>query len=332
MAAIAGSGISCRAMGMPMSFEKEQRVAEASALRDLFREQWFRLLRRVVRHERDRRREQQREADLGTAVEQIVDGTDSRLRVVGGYQKRLRRSARGLLDHLEETLATINRVTRVDRGAFANDPLVGSFFTSQARLHSLISRTAAVYDFMRSAESREGDHLYTVLMLAHKEKTVFGAAQQGNLIVRDVKQTSVEFHSHRILATASSEARIRSALKQVVFEGVIGHVRAELAKLRHSDASGSRWRATDGVDNPWTYLQTLERLLSLPRQLIWVQNSLLHIDSMGIVLPPDAVPAGNRLEFDELTIGDRPPRIVCIARIPHSEIPEPSRLELPAFL
>jgi hypothetical protein len=313
---------------MSISFEKEQRVAEASALRELFREQWFRLLRRVVRHQRASRREQREAAGLGSAVERIVEGTDSRLRVVGGYQKRLRRSARVLLDHLDDTLATLSRVIEIDRPAFATDPLVGSLMTSHAQMQSLLSRSTLLHDCMKSADGLEASHLYAVVMLARKEKTVFGSALQGNLIVRDVKQTSVQFHSHRIVAVAGSEAQIRSALKRVVFEGVIGYVRGQMTKLRHSGSA----EAVNGVGDPWSYLQALERLLGLPQELIWAQNSLLHIDNMGIVLPPDAATEANLISLDELTIGDNPSQIVCIARIPRCEIPEPSRLELPAFL
>lgn len=319
-----------------MSIDREQRDPQASALRELFREQWLHLLGRIVRFEKQRRTTDAATTGLSEAVERLVEGTDARLRLVGGYQKRLRRGARALLDYMDATLQSLSPVIDIDRAAFATDPLVSALFSSQKRLLSVISQNREIYNCLERIDAYESEHLFAIFTLAREDKTVFGSTLQGDLVVRDVKQTSAAFHSHRIVAAEGSETRIRAALKRVLFEAVVAYIRNHMTNLRHGRDVGSPQQdaaeSRTSVENPWDYLEALERLLRLPRQLIRAQHNVLQIDSMGIVLPEDTNSSARRLAYSELTIGDNPAQIVCIARLPRREIPERARLELPAII
>ena len=319
-----------------MPNNKEQRVAEASALRDLFQEQWLQLRETIKQYELRRLRSKQEQVGLSEAVEQIVDGTDSRLRVIGSYQKRLRHSARFLLNYIDEALNTLSPVVDIDRAAFGSDPLVNTIFSSHKQILSLISQSPPIYDYFDSPEHRGEEHVFALLMAGRRDQNIFGSRLQGDLILRDVEQTVVQFHNHRITAAGDSEKQLENELKRAVFDGIIGYLRDYMTRLRHGQLSSAEREHLPGkgkgVDNPWVYLDVLEWLLSLPLELIKLKSDRLHIDKMGIKLPMEDEAGENHLSLNELTIGNNPSQIVYIIRYPRSELPEPATLEFPSVI
>jgi len=319
-----------------MPSNSDQRVAEAAALRDLFQEQWLQLRKKIKLYELRRLRSKQEQVNLKQAVEQIVDGTDSRLRVIGSYQKRLRHSARFLLNYLDEALNALSPVIDIERVAFGRDPLINTIFSSHKQILSLISQSPLIYDFFDSTDHQEEDHVFALLMAGRKDQDIFGSRIEGELIVRNVEKTAVQIHGHRIIAVGHSKNQMRIALKKTVFDGIIGYLCNYMTRLRHGQLTMAEREGLPGkgrgVDNPWVYLEVLEWLLSLPQDLISIQSDRLHIDNIGIKLSMDSEAGGKRLSLNEFTIGNNPPQIIYMIRFPRCELPKPATLEFPSVI
>lgn len=306
-----------------MDIRLDRRVEEASALRELFHDQWLHLRRLLKRHELERLRWKRDQQRLCQAVEAIVEGTDSRMRGVNRYQKRLRNSARGLLSYIGQIVSELPPALDLCRNRFGTDPLTGCVFRNPEQIARLFSQGREIHSFFRDPAHRERKEVFALLFLSHREKNILGSELRGNLIVREVRQTQVEFGGYQLLAPSVSETLARKALKQTLFETSVAYLQGYMARLRHGLLDESE-RAElpergEGVENPEIYLRVLEWLLSLPLDLIRIQSNLIMIDNMGIVFPTGADTAVRELQLKEVGIGRDPARVVTIVRYPRDE-------------
>ena len=84
-----------------------KRNTEASALREFFEEQIEHLQRLLDNRQQEKLRQKQQKAQLTQAIESLVEGTDSRLRVISSYQKMLRTSTGKLLNHIQNLVSVM---------------------------------------------------------------------------------------------------------------------------------------------------------------------------------------------------------------------------------
>ena len=68
--------------------------------------------------------------------------------------------------------------------------------------------------------------------MAFKEQRVFGMALQGEMVQRDVAQTSVSFSDHRARICGRDESRLRRLIGAEVFEYLVAHALAEIGEER----------------------------------------------------------------------------------------------------
>ncbi len=289
----------------------ERRDASASALRDLFREQWGQLRARIRHHEALRRQEQERLRTLDLAVEQVVDGTDRRLRAVGRYRKRLRRSTRCLLNYIGECVAQLPPARPTDRASFYRDDLLRTLFGGYDTLQRLLAE-----DPLPREAHQQGAARYAVTACNRRQRTVEGAELRGEMLVRGVAQQRVDFINHRLLAVAATESDLRNALKRILFERVVAHLRDTMTRLHHGLLEERERRELpgggEGIEAPGRYLEVLEWLLSLPLELVRIDSERLCLDGLGVLQPE---PAGTPVRIEALTLGDRPPQVLCLLRI-----------------
>ena len=305
-----------------------KRIPEASALRGFFQEQWEHL-QQLFEARQSTRRQQQREAEsLSGAVETIVDGTDVRLRAIGNYQRRLRESARELLDYIEALVADMPPAVAVGAAAHASDPLVNALFVDAGAIHSLFSQSVAVREFFAGPEHLSCQEVFALLFLSRTEKNVLGTEIRGEMLVREVPQTSVSFSAHQLVAPRATEERARAALKKTLFDSVIQHLKRRITQLRYRQTDQERMAAMlnprSNINNPEVYLEMLVEQLSLPQRLINLQDQLLRVSKMGIKLPLDSVAASNRVRLHEVEIEGTGSRVVTLVRYSRDEFRAPA--------
>ncbi len=301
----------------------EKRITEASALRELFREQWIQLMQRIRHMEQQRNRQKRQQKRLDQAVEVIVDGTDRRMRAVTRYQKRLRHSTRCLLNYIGEIINSLPPAIPFNPQSLHSDPLLNAIFTSPREAYELFASSPAISDYFRAPAAKSNDVIYCLVMFRTEEKTRPGMALHNDQLLRDVMQTCVLFHGHRLVATAGSEPELRATFKMLLFESVVAYLRDYMTRLRHDRLSQEeRSRLPDegaGIEDPARYMEVLEWLLSLPQTLIRIQSNILRINRMRIKLPEDADEAANELLLSELAIGDEPVRQFIIIEYPREQ-------------
>jgi len=172
-----------------------------------------------------------RTADVLNAVESVVDGTDSKIRLVSGYRKKLQGTIRDSLDFADDLVNQIPAAIEVSSSTFASNPYVNAFFTNVTDLQSIFSHSSEVQDYMDAC--RDSHTSCCALLCMHRtEKTVMGMELSGSMLKKDVMQTAVSFSDHRVYSPAPSEPETRAGLKNCLFQGLVTNALERIVQLR----------------------------------------------------------------------------------------------------
>ncbi|MBF0256865.1 MAG: hypothetical protein HQL47_10505 [Gammaproteobacteria bacterium] len=310
----------------PILNEMDNRVAEASALRRFFQEQWDSLQQLLEDYRQQQAAEERRVVAVGAAVESIVEGTDRRLRVLSDYKDALRDSARELLEYIEEIVAALPPALPVSKRRLTTDPLLRRLIRSRDQIDELFLRNREIRAFFADPEHQQCDAVYALLFVLRYEKRVLGTEMRGDMLMREVPQTAVNFTGRELLAPRPSEEAARKALKQVLFDSVVAHAKRQILFKREALSEKERLQAQlhpeQNLNNPEVYLHLLRELLSSPRQLLQLHNAELQMNSLDILLGSEAADSsqsGDRLQFFEVGVGAERSRVVSLLSYPRAE-------------
>ncbi len=181
-------------------------------------------LQNAFRHKLEERAARQRQyGDVANAVEKAVDGTDSRIRLVSGYKKKLYDGVSTALQFTDELVARIPGAIEVSSRNFISDPYVNAFFVNVNDLQTILSHSSEIRDFMENYASSENSQCCVLLCMQKTEKSVLGMELSGEILKRDVQQTAVSFSDHRLYSPAPTEAAAREGLKECLLGGLVNN-------------------------------------------------------------------------------------------------------------
>jgi hypothetical protein len=304
----------------------ERRHPEGSSFREFFHEQWEQLVRLIEESPEERAKEYREEAVVTDAIENVVRGTDARIRALGGYKKSLREGVGALLQYVDELASALPNAVPFRQERFANDPMLSRLFVDAREMRRRLGGSDELRAFFADPHSAGVQEAYFPLFLNKVERSVYGVALQDDRIVHDVPQTTVSFTGHKVTAPAASEEEARGALKRILFASVVQFVRSEVNCNKEEFVPAS--------SDPRTCLDRLHAALATPRRLIWMHSSMLRITKLGILL--SETESGGNLEntgraedmvaLNEVAIGTCPTRVVLLASYPRDEMLAPAEL------
>ena len=159
----------------------------------------------------EHRQRQERLAALHDAIEQAVDASEPRIRLVGNYAEKLVDAVEAALNYSGRVLQQLLPAVLLDAHAWSQDPQVKAFFATVDDLRATLGDDPAIRAFF--ADSGHSQCFALMLMLKRETET-FGTVLRGDVLVRDVRQLQVSFSRHRLFFPAVSEAGLREELKQ----------------------------------------------------------------------------------------------------------------------
>ncbi len=172
------------------------------------------------------------------AIERAVDGTDTRLRTLPGYQKRLRPAVVGAIDHV---VPLVDGLPNVELSAenYREDPRLRVFFASIEHLRQVLREDGVLRDFLQGPAGHGVDEVHALLMMERRERKVLGMELRGDRVRREVAQVAVSFSAHHLFdPTADPEETLR-LLRRRAFDhlleialGRIGSRREKRAGLK----------------------------------------------------------------------------------------------------
>ncbi|HEA25528.1 MAG TPA: hypothetical protein ENH92_00240 [Ectothiorhodospiraceae bacterium] len=301
----------------------EKRNKEASALRTFFGEQWNYLLGLIQERQRFDDSTVEQKQQLTEAVEHIVDIVDSRIRGVGRYRNKLRCSVRDLLFYVQNMIDELPEALELDNNSYIDEPLINSIFSSSNELKILLSQSEEICNFIQPSVLDESSHIYALLFSIMEQKTIFGNEIRAELIQRDIPQTAIHFHEHKIVAPTLNEHDLRSSLKRILFESAVASIRSNMVKLRHSQVQDEKQLSTlhpeQNINNPEVYLKLLVEQLSMPASVIALQSNTINVSKMGILLPKESGQSSNKLQLYELAMEGNYSQVVTLIKFKWGE-------------
>ena len=186
------------------------------------------ILDRWNQYRDQKQRQRQKEAALVEMIERMVQNSDPSMRKVAGYRQHLQKPVENALEHIEGLISSIPGPLVLSAESWDKDPLIHALFVSPDEIRSLLQNCAELKLFFQQS----GVKTSVVLLTAtKKERTVFGTAQEGEIIRRDVPQVAVEFYDHRVVAPVATEVENRGELVHRGLNLLATHALEEILKI-----------------------------------------------------------------------------------------------------
>jgi len=162
-------------------------------------------------HLAEHRFNQERLALMREAIEQVVDASEPRIRLVGNYTEKLLDAVEIALRHSEGILRRLPPALTLSRRTWAADPRVNAFFATAGDLRSALSLDPSIQAFFKDGDPAE---CFALMLMVKRETATFGMALQGDMLVREIPQTVVSFSHHQLFFPTASETGLRRELRQ----------------------------------------------------------------------------------------------------------------------
>ena len=170
------------------------------------------LAARISQYKQQRADELRQRKYINQIIENIVDDIDPRLRSISSYKKTLFPCVKHILAYAEIACSHLPGPIEFSKEARRNNATVRSLFANHKKMTEVFSRCKELQDFFKAHPS--ADCAYMILGMRKTENQVFGIKQQGEIIRKDVPQTTVTFNDYRISNPSTSEASLRVNLHE----------------------------------------------------------------------------------------------------------------------
>lgn len=179
---------------------------------------------------------QQEDTHLIESIDIISELADPTIKRASRYRKVLRPHVIHARNYCASLIKSIPGPIQLDRNSYYQDPTVKALFISADHFKDLLLQSPELNTFR---QSRYSGKIVALLTMTKEEKTSFGHQKQGEIILRDMAQKTVNFIDHRIVAPTTnlelSQAlmvdRGLEALATVAMERITG-LRTRVAELR----------------------------------------------------------------------------------------------------
>lgn len=155
------------------------------------------------------------------AIERAVDGTDPRLRALSGYARKLRAAVIHAIDHVVHLVDGMRAPLELDRTKYASDPELIAYFASANHAQEILAVDPALNQWLASPDRAATPHIVMLLLMEQQERQVLGVALEGEMLRRDVAQTTVSFAHHRLLDPAGTGEETLRLLKRRAFDHLL---------------------------------------------------------------------------------------------------------------
>ena len=164
------------------------------------------------------------------ATEKAITLTNPRLRLLPSCDSDLAPAVETSIEFLRALIKALPGVRPVSTATWAADPALRAFFVAPTDIPAALGRAQNLRTLFDKYP--QIDEACLVLGMAFSEQRVFGMALQGEMVQRDVVQTSVGFSDHRAQICGRDEARLRRIVGVEAFEYLLGRALAEIGRER----------------------------------------------------------------------------------------------------
>ncbi len=225
------------------------------------------------------------EALIERATERVVDGTDSRLRAVVGYRKKLRSAVEHAVEYVIDLVDDLPPAVELSKRQYGVDPYLRAFFASANRLQEIVSSSQTIRSYVTHGTLPATNIVYAGLGVQREERKTLGMDLVRDQVRRDVAQVVVNFCNHGIKAVSDDETITRREIKKLCFDSLIRTAlkrlisertkRDELAQERQL----LRRKQQALADSCWGLESVLDREEFKPHETVSVEKRIVAIET-----------------------------------------------------
>ncbi|MGD9947140.1 MAG: hypothetical protein AB7U29_01525 [Desulfobulbus sp.] len=131
------------------------------------------------------------------ATDRVVEIADPVIRQARRYRQVLREPIAGSMAYFRSLSDVLPGPVMLRPDRYYDDPMVTALFGSPGELEEVLRYNPAINRYRKQGYVGEVQALMT---MEQNERTIFGQKQEGELLLRDVRQQAVSFSDHRIVA------------------------------------------------------------------------------------------------------------------------------------
>lgn len=220
------------------------------------------------------------EREVKQAIENAIDTVDPRMRLVGGYENKLRSAVVEALLHARELIYDIPGPLHINRRAFSADPQVHALFSSAEQLEQTFGHCDEVRRFRKTPREPDQNHCYALMLMTMKETRKPGFALRGDMVQGDVMQNVIHFTGHQLVKISASEDQVRTELRQRAFRQMLLAVNQKVADQtsRTAELKRAQVRLKRELEHQAGGSPALARQLAeVERELTALSGQLAHL-------------------------------------------------------
>lgn len=177
------------------------------------------------------------------AIERAVDATDSRLRAVPGYRKKLKLGVLKAIDHVVALVDDLPVSTELSPESYSNDDRLTAIFMSVDRLRDFLSTDRELVDALSHPDFGGADQIHALLLTQRSERRSLGMEIKGDQVMREVAQTTVSFNRQRLVDPSTSPEILLKYLRRRAFDTLLQIALARIAGMKTDRAELNRQKS-----------------------------------------------------------------------------------------
>lgn len=278
----------------------ERRQREADSLRQLFHEQWQYVLSLPSTLSQKRRQQRLLKQQVDDTVELIVNGTDSKVRIISDYHEQLRQCARHQISYVNQLSAHLARVNKAGGSRFSQNQLLQAIFMNYTNFQEYLGNHFPLQEFIHQQHLQPDDRVYALLQVHKDQKTVFMPGLMDDKVVQEVRQTKISFGRRHLSNFAVTRPELFSQLKQELHNTIVQQLKLKLDPLL-AERAGTEVIAD--INDPASYLGQLKLLMDQPEKIVYLQGQQMMTNRFGILADEThAIEAERSFSFKELFV------------------------------
>ena len=169
------------------------------------------------------------EKALLNEIDRILAETKTKIPLVRNYRKRLEEPISYALNEVSNMISQIPGPMELDPKLWEEDLVLKAVFIGQDDFYRWLQSCERLKDAFEHVEATE---LFGLLVAEYKEKTFFGYEMDGDILQKDVRQSSVYFEDPQILVPATDLEIPRIELQHRILVMLFTRELEEISELK----------------------------------------------------------------------------------------------------
>lgn len=214
------------------------------------------------------------QAKIDDSIEQLVEATNSHIKIIANYKKKLRKSVADLERYVETLIDMVEAQPLLKLADFDQDDRLQALFFERKLADKFFDDFAPMFEVSKS--------LY-MMSTSPDIKEVFMPALQHGEMIKDVRKRVLNFKSKHIEQAFDDNTEMREGLRQYFLEQIVVQIKKVLEPHMVSGYAELKQQTKIETLSPKAYLNAIIKLLQSPNALFKATLEQIKTDDFGVV-------------------------------------------------